>query len=97
VSLGAVEGGHVHILKWLKETGKEIDEEACLRGAMDGHKHVVTWCRYFFCGDCHVVFFFLEAAMAGYKCVVTCADIIVLSLPRIFFFLEASMGPKHVL
>ena len=41
----AAEGGHLHVLKWLRANGCPWDEMACVGTAKGGHLEVLKWLR----------------------------------------------------
>ena len=42
---GAARGGHLELLKYLRETGYEWDESTCAAAATEGHVHVLEYLR----------------------------------------------------
>lgn len=41
----AAEGGHLHVLQWLRENGCPWSEWTCAYAAYGGHLHVLRWLR----------------------------------------------------
>jgi len=42
-ALAAASGGHVQVLKWMKEVGCPVDPKICTEAMRNGHVEVVLW------------------------------------------------------